>query len=128
MNLFLDSSALAKRYVQKRHVRATRESERFEDFLAALPLVFPYSPQDGVQSSDAQGVMGRNCNPLMERFRSLQDDVATLLVDHSISPPPAKELDKILSAQIAWNFHPLAKTSSRTKWRRMAEGGCGRSK
>ena len=59
--------------------------------------------------------MSRNCNPLMERVASFQDDVAALLVDDSISPAPAKELDEILPAQVAWNFHPLAKTSSRTK-------------
>lgn len=75
-----------------------------------------------------QGLMGRDCNPLMERFRSLQADVAALLVDDSISPAFAKELNEILPAQVAWNFHPLARTSSRTKCRRMAEGGCGWSK
>jgi hypothetical protein len=48
-------------------------------------------------------------------------------VDSQVVPALAEVLDQIFSAQIAWEFHAIASTSSRTRCRRM-EAGTAESK
>jgi hypothetical protein len=49
-------------------------------------------------------------------------------MDHAVPALAAKRLDKVVAAQVARNFHELARTSSRTRWSWIAAGGCGWSK
>ena len=48
--------------------------------------MFCYGAQDGVQSSNAKALVGRNSKALVGRFRGLQDDVTALLVDNVLVP------------------------------------------
>jgi hypothetical protein len=90
-------------------------SKGVEEFLAFDAFVFPHGPQDGIRRSDAKALVGRDCHTLMSGLFGLQNDVAAFLMDDSIAPVPAKHIDEIVPAQIAWDLHPLARISSRTK-------------
>ena len=58
---------------------------------------------------------------------SLQDDVAADLMDFHVTPAFREMLDQLFFAQIAWEFHATANTSSRIRCRRM-ESGAAESK
>jgi len=55
-------------------------------------------------------------------FFSLEDDVAALLIDHAVFPIAAQSLNYLPPAQIPWQLHAQARTSSRTIRSRMEEG------
>jgi hypothetical protein len=44
------------------------------------------------------------------------------LMNYPVIPAPAKHIGKVYAAQVAWEPHPLARTSSRTRCSRR-EGG-----
>ena len=108
--------------------RSLAVSERFQDELAFHTFMFGHTAQNGVQSSDAKISVSRNSETLVRGFFGLQHDVAAFLMDDAIAPITAKSLDQVVPAQVAWDLHEMATTSSRTKWRRIADGGCESSK
>lgn len=117
------------RAVQKHEVCAgMSKSERIEECLAFDTLVLRNGSQNSVQCSDAKVLVRRYSDAVVGWLFALQDDVATLLVNNSIAPGVAEGAHKITTTDIAWNFHPLARTSSRTRWRRIVSGGCAWSK
>ena len=59
--------------------------------------------------------MSRNDNALVERFLGLKHNMAASLVDDAVTPSAAQGARQVLPAHIAWNFHPFARTSSRTR-------------
>ncbi len=67
--------------------------------------------------------MRRNSNTVGKRLLCLQNDVTANLMDSPVSPALAEVHDKVFFAQIAWQFHATASTSSRTRCRRMEDGG-----
>lgn len=56
------------------------------------------------------------------RHFCLEDNMATFLIDAPISVMLAKQFDQLRAAQIAWQFHSQASTSSRTKCNRTRVG------
>jgi len=105
-----------------------RASKRLKDRLAFHTLMFRHSAEDGIQRLDAKVFVGRHSESLVRRFLSLHHEVASFLMADAIAPIAAKSLDKVVPAQVAWDLHELARTSSRTKWRRIAAGCFGWSK
>ena len=61
----------------------------------------------------------------MQRRVGLQNDVAAFLMYYAIAPVAAQNFDQLRSAQVAGHFHALARTSSRTKCRRMRRETAG---
>ena len=102
--------------------------QRFKDRLAFYPFMVRHGAENGVQCPDAKSFVVGNRQTLGERLFGFQYNVAALLMDDAIVPMAVKSLDKFLSAQVARDFHELVRTSSRTKWRRISVGCCGRSK
>ena len=83
--------------------------------------------EDRVQSPDPERRMRGNGDAVGSRSLGLKDDVSADLVDSLVVPKLAEVLDQGLAAQIAWEFHAIASTSSRTRCRRM-EAGAAESK
>ena len=102
--------------------------QRLQEVLTFDAFVLGHGAQNAVERPNAKGLVGRNNDPLVRRLLGLQHDVTAYLVNDSVVPVPAKDFHESVAAQVAWNLHRLARTSSRTKWRRMAEGGWDRSK
>jgi hypothetical protein len=48
-------------------------------------------------------------------MQGLQDDVAANLMDFHVIPAFQEMLDQLFSAQITWEFHATASTSSRIR-------------
>jgi len=67
--------------------------------------------------------MRRNRNPVGSRLLSLQNDVTSDLMNSLVSPTLAEVLYQSFTAQVAWQFHATASTSSRTSRRRIDAGG-----
>ena len=63
--------------------------------------------------------MRRNCDTMRGWMLGLQNNVTTNLMDSPVSPAFAEVSDQFFSAQIAWQFHATASTSSRTRCRRI---------
>ena len=78
--------------------------------------------EDRVQSPDPERRMRGNGDAVGSRSLGLKDDVATYLVDFFVSPRPAEVLDEIFTAQVARQLHATARTSSRSRRRRMEAG------
>jgi len=68
-------------------------------------------------------MMGWNRNSLVARSFGLEDDVAARLVDHLIAPKSTKDVGEVLARKITGDFHATDRTSSRTRWSRIREGG-----
>jgi len=68
-----------------------------------------------VQSSDSEGIVRRNCDAVGRGMLGLKDDVAANLMDFQVIPALAEVLDQFFSAQIAWELHATASTSSRIR-------------
>ena len=66
--------------------------------------------------------MVRDSEAVMPGFFGLEDDVAALMVDRTVSPIAAQSLNDLPSAQIPWQLHAQARISSRTRCSRMEEG------
>jgi hypothetical protein len=90
-------------------------SKRLEDRLAFHAFVLCHGTEDGVQRSDAEGLVGRNGETLVRGFFGLQHDVAAFLMDDATAPTTAKGLNKVVPAEVAWDPHEFARTSSRTR-------------
>src|ERR1700730_2495129 len=68
-----------------------RSIERGENILARDALRGGHLAEDGIKSADAQRLVVRNREAVMLRGLRLQDDVATDLVDLTVSPPGAQD-------------------------------------
>jgi hypothetical protein len=90
-------------------------SKRVEDRPAFNRFVRCHGTQNGIQGSDAKVPVGGHSKTLARGVFGLDHNVAAFLVDDTVAPISAESLDKLLAAQIAWDLHELARTSSRTK-------------
>lgn len=59
--------------------------------------------------------MSRNDHPLMGRFDGLQNDVTADLVHDDVTPFSAQVASKVIPVEITREFHPTARSSSRTR-------------
>jgi hypothetical protein len=71
--------------------------------------------KDGVQSSDSERIVRRNCDTVGCGMLGLKDDVTAHLMDFKVFPALAEVLDQFFSAEIAWELHTTASTSSRIR-------------
>ena len=71
--------------------------------------------ENSVQRTDSEGIVRRDSNAVGRRMLRLKDDVTAYLVDFQLFPALAEVLDQFFSAQIAWEFHATASTSSRIR-------------
>lgn len=71
--------------------------------------------QNCAQSSETKILMSRDCHSLMGWGVCFKNDVTSYLVHDRIAPISAKEVRQIGFAQVARNFYPFAKTSSRVR-------------
>lgn len=92
------------------------------------PFVLCHCFQNRIQGAQPKILMGWNCYSLVGWGVCLKNDVTPHLMHDCIVPIPTKETNQVGSTQVARNFHPFAKTSSRVKCRRIAEGMGLRSK
>ena len=74
-----------------------------------------YDAKNAAQGPQLQNFVGRNRDPLMARYLSFKDDVTSYLMDKFITPFAAKSCCQLFSTQIARNFHPIVRTSFRTR-------------
>ena len=79
----------------KRKTAGAGSIQRGEKILARDALRGGHLAQDGVKSADAQRLVVRNREAVMLRGLRLQDDVATDLVDLTVSPPGAQDPHQI---------------------------------
>jgi hypothetical protein len=77
--------------------------------------VIGHCAQDGVERTDAKGLVVWDHDPVARGFMSLQDTVASNLVDLFLFPVPAQHIDKGRPAQIPRELHPSANSSLRTR-------------
>lgn len=101
------------------------ESKQLEHVSSFHAFVPRHGSQDGAQCADPECFVIRDDNALVRRLLSLQDKMAALLMDNLIAPMSAEQTDQLLPAEVPWQLHPYVKTSSRTRWRRIAEGFLG---
>src|ERR1022692_4891333 len=80
-----------------------------------------------MKSAEPERVVVRNCNPLVRRLRSFQNDVAAHLMHLRVLPATAQDIREMHARDVAWDFHATDSISSRTRWRRIRSGR-GRSK
>lgn len=73
------------------------------------------SLENGVQRSQAKVLVIWNCDSLMGRGISLENDVASPLVYNPIIKFPYKCLRDLASAKVPGKLHATVKTSSRTR-------------
>jgi hypothetical protein len=66
-----------------------------------------------------KGVMIRNSYSMMSGTVGFQNDVATNLMNTLVAILSTKQISEINPAKVAWNFHAQARTSSRTRCRRI---------
>ena len=66
-------------------------------------------------------MIGDGDSVMLRRFR-LENDVAAFLIYAVISVILAEQLDEFRTAQVTWQFHEEARTSSRTRCRRKRAG------
>lgn len=97
--------------------------EVLENGLLGHILVRSNDRKDSIQRPDPEMRMRRNSNTMGSWLLSLQNNVTADLVNSLVSPALAEVLDQLFSAQIAWQFHATASTSSRTRCKRMEAGG-----
>jgi len=78
--------------------------------------------QNGVQSSDAKGIVVGNRDAVMAGFVGFQNDVAAFLIYTAVSKAFAEVFDQLRSGKVAGQLHAGARTSSRTRCSRMLAG------
>ncbi len=71
--------------------------------------------QDGVEGTNAKGLVVWDHDPVARGFVSLQDTVASDLVDLFVFPVPAQHIDKGGPAQVPRELHPIGNSSLRTR-------------
>jgi hypothetical protein len=72
------------------------------------------SSENGAQCTQTEGLVRRNRQTLMPWLRSLDDDMASNLVNLGILPVAAEQIGQVLSAYVSGNLHATDNTSSRT--------------
>jgi hypothetical protein len=75
-----------------------------------------------IKRTETNWIMVRHGDTLARRSFCLQNDVAALLIHLDITPMLAENFCQISASKVAGKLHATAKTSSRTRWSRMAEG------
>ena len=90
-----------------------------ENGLLSHILVSGNGSEETIQSTDSQGRMCWNCDPVGRGMLGLKDNMTAHLMDFHVFPTLAEVPDQFFSAQIAWEFHATASTSSRIRCRRM---------
>jgi hypothetical protein len=68
-----------------------------------------------IQSPDSEGLVLWDSDAVGRRMLGLKNDVTANLMDFQIFPALADVFDQVCSAQIAWEFHATASTSSRIR-------------
>jgi hypothetical protein len=86
-----------------------------EDRLFRYVLMGSYVGKNPIQSPDSEGRVLGNRDAVGCWLLGLENDVAAYLMDFLVFPVLAEVLDQIFSAQIAWEFHATATTSSRIR-------------
>jgi len=106
-----------------------RRSRRFERTLKQFQNLALWNSfgsgdchQNGVQGSNAQGIVLRHRESMMDGSICLQDNVTANLMHAAIAEVFAQYLDQLGAAEIAWEFHATANTSSRTRCSLTAAG------
>ena len=73
------------------------------------------TPEDRVQCSDTEALVGRDDDSMMRRGVGLQHDVAAYLATLPIVPASTEATNKLFTAEVAGKIHPVARTSLRTR-------------
>ena len=102
--------------------RSLAASNVFEDSFLGEDLVAGNAGENRVQRSNPERRMLWNRDAVEQGLLGLQDDVAANLMDFDIIPAFREMLGQLFSAQIAWELHATASTSSRIRRRRMEAG------
>ncbi len=93
-----------------------------EDVLLAQSLGLGDGTEDGIERPDPKRTVIRNCQTVMARCVSFENDVAAFLIDPPVAVMFAEELDQLGTAQVTRQFHATAKSSSRTRCSRTVAG------
>ena len=96
--------------------------QSLKDLFADDALMFSHGPQNAIQIAHAQAVMSGHGQAMMGRLFRFQDNVTADLVDLLVAPAPAQYFDQFMDAKVSWDFHAIARTSSRIRWSLIAGG------
>lgn len=98
-------------------------SQILEYFFLRHALVRSNRGKDRIQRSDSQRRMRGDGDPVVRRIFGLQNNVAADLMNLGVLPMLREVFDQVLAAQVAWQPHATARTSSRTRRKRIDAGG-----
>jgi hypothetical protein len=101
--------------IQKLSSMSPKLLELPEDRFLADVLCYRNAAHDCVESAQAQGIVVGNCQPVMRRLLTLQNDMAAHLVNAAVAIMSAKKIGQICAGKISRQLHERAKTSSRTR-------------
>jgi len=102
--------------------RSLAASNVFEDSFLGDALVCGNTGENRVQRSNSERRVLWNRDAVRLRLLGLQDDVAANLMDFHIIPAFREVPGQLFSAQITWELHATASTSSRIRRRRIEAG------